>query len=114
MPICKLLSYFISYLAPALLYQVSISILTYFPNITVYDLKTPIFLSYLNKQTIEASTSTMATSEAFQKAAEDSKKLTSKPDNQELLDLYGAFPEKEDEEEKEKEKEPQHPSTPPS
>lgn len=56
----------------------------------------------------------MATSEAFQKAAEDSKKLTSKPDNQELLDLYGAFPEKEDEEEKEKEKEPQHPSTPPS
>lgn len=31
----------------------------------------------------------MATSEAFQKAANDSKKLTSKPDNQDLLDLYG-------------------------
>ena len=31
----------------------------------------------------------MATSEAFQKAAEDSKKLTSKPDNEDLLDLYG-------------------------
>ena len=52
----------------------------------------------------------MATSEAFQKAAEDSKKLTSKPDNQELLDLYGAFPEKEDDDERRrrrKEKEPQ-------
>jgi diazepam-binding inhibitor (GABA receptor modulating acyl-CoA-binding protein) len=33
----------------------------------------------------------MATSEAFQKAVEDSKKLTSKPENQELLDLYALF-----------------------
>lgn len=28
-------------------------------------------------------------SAAFQKAAEDSKKLTSKPNNDELLELYG-------------------------
>ncbi|RYP82038.1 hypothetical protein DL770_005721 [Monosporascus sp. CRB-9-2] len=33
----------------------------------------------------------MATSEAFQKAAEDSKKLTSKPDNDDLLDLYALY-----------------------
>ena len=30
-------------------------------------------------------------SEAFQKAVVDSKKLTSKPNNEELLDLYGKF-----------------------
>ena len=30
-------------------------------------------------------------SEAFKKAAEDSKKLTSKPNNDELLELYGIF-----------------------
>lgn len=31
----------------------------------------------------------MAPSEDFQKAIQDSKKLTSKPSNDELLDLYG-------------------------
>ncbi|KPM35598.1 hypothetical protein AK830_g10969 [Neonectria ditissima] len=31
----------------------------------------------------------VAQSEAFQKAVEDSKKLTAKPNNEELLDLYG-------------------------
>lgn len=31
-------------------------------------------------------------SAAFQKAAEDSKKLTAKPSNDELLELYGASP----------------------
>lgn len=30
-------------------------------------------------------------SEAFQKAVVDSKKLTSKPNNDQLLDLYGKF-----------------------
>lgn len=29
---------------------------------------------------------------AFQKAVVDSKKLTSKPSNEDLLDLYGVFP----------------------
>ncbi|RYP68401.1 hypothetical protein DL771_006665 [Monosporascus sp. 5C6A] len=33
----------------------------------------------------------MAPSEAFQKAANDSKKLTSKPDNDDLLDLYAYY-----------------------
>lgn len=33
----------------------------------------------------------MATNEAFQKAANDSKKLTSKPDNEDLLSLYGTL-----------------------
>ncbi|RYO77489.1 hypothetical protein DL766_008960 [Monosporascus sp. MC13-8B] len=33
----------------------------------------------------------MATSEAFQKAAVDSKKLTSKPTNEDLLDLYAFY-----------------------
>ncbi|RYP50219.1 hypothetical protein DL769_010981 [Monosporascus sp. CRB-8-3] len=33
----------------------------------------------------------MATSEAFRKAAEDSKKLTSKPTNEDLLDLYAFY-----------------------
>lgn len=31
-------------------------------------------------------------SAAFQKAAEDSKKLTAKPSNDELLELYGSSP----------------------
>lgn len=34
----------------------------------------------------------MASNEAFQKAADDSKKLTSKPDNEDLLTLYGMLP----------------------
>lgn len=34
----------------------------------------------------------MAQTEAFQKAVVDSKKLTSKPSNDELLDLYGEAP----------------------
>ncbi|EMR69322.1 putative acyl binding protein [Eutypa lata UCREL1] len=33
----------------------------------------------------------MASNEAFQKAADDSKKLTSKPDNEDLLTLYGLY-----------------------
>ncbi|RYO86828.1 hypothetical protein DL764_008941 [Monosporascus ibericus] len=33
----------------------------------------------------------MATSAAFQKAAEDSKKLTSKPENNDLLELYAFY-----------------------
>ncbi|KAK7754127.1 hypothetical protein SLS62_003973 [Diatrype stigma] len=33
----------------------------------------------------------MASNEAFQKAANDSKKLTSKPDNEDLLSLYGLY-----------------------
>ena len=36
-------------------------------------------------------TTTVKMSEAFKKAAEDSKKLTSKPNNDELLELYGIF-----------------------
>lgn len=32
----------------------------------------------------------MAQSEAFQKAVVDSKKLTSKPSNEDLLEIYGA------------------------
>jgi len=34
----------------------------------------------------------MSQSEAFKKAAEDSKKLTAKPENEELLSLYGTQP----------------------
>ena len=33
----------------------------------------------------------MAQNEAFQKAAEDSKKLTSKPSNEDLLELYALY-----------------------
>lgn len=61
------------------------------PEPSIYTSTRALPISQTNTQSIETNMSAPQ-SEAFKKAVEDSKKLTSKPSNDDLLELYGRSP----------------------